>query len=311
MIAKPFAPSPFTIGIQALINRLHPTNPLQEKLHREFRNQDAGDHGEKYIFEKLQKMRLSPDSRILHNITFNNFVQIQIDILVITNYYVLILEVKNIKGDIYFTQNPRQLIRKQKNGDIDIFTNPEIQVEQYMDSLSELMNAHHIHIPIYSVIVFAYNNANIISPPEKIPVIMGNELPNFMQRVSKNNNPFEAEKIVEILLRHDTNRNPYPLCTYYGIDTKDVQKGVFCPICAKSNMRKIHRAWQCTRCGNISADAHFLALKEYNMLISQSINNKECREFLNLRNASEAKRILLKASYKKIGKGTATKYYLH
>lgn len=310
MIAKPFEPSPFKVGIQALIRRLPQVHPYLERLQRELKNQDAGDQGEQYIFDLLQRIKLPSDARILHNITLNSFTEIQMDIVLITNHYALILEVKNIKGEIHFTKNPRQLIRIQENGQKDIFTSPEIQLEQAIDGFSDLINAYARNIPIYAVIVFAYNNAKIMTPPEKFPVIMSSELPNFIKKMPKNNRPSEATDIAEILLKHHTNKTPYPLCTYYQIEPIQLITGVHCPACAMPNMTRIKRTWRCPKCNSISTTAHYQALKEYGMLISPLISNKECREFLNLRNASEAKRILKNASNHKTGIGRATKYTL-
>lgn len=271
MILKAFTPASHKLGIQALINRLHPKHPQQEKLQNEYNRFNEGDIGEQYILEMLQQIKLSPDTRILHNIQLDSFVKIQIDILIITNHYLLILEIKNIKGEVQFTFNPRQMIRTL-NAETKIFTSPEIKIEQYVDGLSDLLRSHNLYVPIYSVIVFAFNNANITKPSEKIPVIMGHELPNFIKKIPRSTQSIESDKLANIILNNHTNRNSFPLCTYYEINPDQLLNGVFCPTCAAPNMIKLEGIWHCPHCNTKSTNAHQQALTEYYMLISPTIN---------------------------------------
>ena len=103
MIVKPFTPSSFALGLEALLARLHPSHPQFLKLEQELKRQQAGDFGEKYIMNELQT--LPNDVQLLHNVILPTVLAIQIDILIITPNGIILLEVKNIKGTVHLKNN--------------------------------------------------------------------------------------------------------------------------------------------------------------------------------------------------------------
>lgn len=309
-IVKPFTPSPEYMGMSTLIKRLPLNHSLQEKVLTNLKNKEAGDQGEKYVFDFLQTLQFPMPSYLLHNITFSSFTQIQIDILMVTKFFIILMEVKNIKGKLRFTKNPGQLIRENDDGTFETFTNPEIQLEQYADGLSDfLLTANH-PIPIYPVIVFAYNNVRVLQPPEHKPIIISREIPNFIKTIPQPKREFDAIEITNLILQFNTNKQPFPMCHYYSLNPHELLKGVICPNCQQSFMDKQKRTWYCPKCHHRSANAHMQALKDYRMLISNEINIKQCQEFLRLKDRYEAWRILESANTQKIKTGKQVTYVL-
>lgn len=131
LIVKPFAPSSLTLGLQALVRRLPPSHSQYITYQQELKNKEAGDFAEQYILKELQKLPQLSDCHLFHNVILPTILPMQMDILIITASGIIILEIKNIRGTVHFKNNPRQLIRTTDNGEVQAFTHPEIQLEQY------------------------------------------------------------------------------------------------------------------------------------------------------------------------------------
>ena len=310
LIVKPFTSSPFILGLQALIMRLHPTHPQFERLQKELKIKEAGDFGERYIMQELQKFSTLYDFHVLHNVILPTVLPMQIDILVITPNGVILLEIKNIRGQVRFKNNPRQLIRTTEKGDTAVFTHPEVQLEQYILAMQQFFDAHHISMPIYGAIVFPFNNVTIHREGEGLPILMAKELPLYFHKLSVGRYQQSVNDITHMILSHIRDRAPFPLCEYYDIEVANLQKGIYCENCGQYGMQKLKRGWICTRCQYVCPHAHVRALRDYYMLVGDTITNKDCRYFLNIDSQDVAKRILQKSCVTRSGSGKYTQYNL-
>ena len=310
MIIKPFAPPPLTIGLQALVNRLQPTHPQYQKLQQELKNKEAGDFGEHYIMKQLQQITLLNDCHIFHNVMLPSVLPMQIDILIIAPKTIILLEIKNIRGTVQFKNNPRQLIRTSETGEVQVFTHPEIQLEQYIQGMKHFLDAHHISLPIYGAVVFPFNNVNILREYEGLPIIMAKELPLFMHKhIGKSKETIMTE-IKHIILSQLQHRTPFPLCRYYQIDIAALQRGVYCESCGQFGMLKLRLTWYCQHCQYKCTNAYIQALLDYYMLIGETIMNRECREFLKIESQYVAKRLLQKLCISSTGSDRYRQYNL-
>lgn len=131
----------------------------------------------------------------------------------------------------------------------------------------------------------------------KVPLLIGREVIRFIWSLPRSGGAnVDSRKLGELLMKSLYTRDPFPLCNYYKISPRMISTGVEWPSCGTIPMLRALRTWKCLRCGKTSMDAHFRALKDYYMLIREEINNKECIQFLKLRNRQEATRILSKNS---------------
>ena len=65
----------------------------------------------------------------------------------------MVLESKNIGGELSFKQNPSQLERENEEGKVDVFESPEVQIERNIFLLDEWLKQHGVTIPVFGVIV--------------------------------------------------------------------------------------------------------------------------------------------------------------
>ncbi|MGE7664348.1 NERD domain-containing protein [Ureibacillus composti] len=311
MILKPFEPYPMTAALTALTKRLHPSHEIYSKLLVELNKQEAGEYGEQHVLSMLAGSQLPEQTYLLHNVALKSKVESQIDILVLSPSWCLILEVKNIKGRLSFNDNPRQLIRKGDDGKDEILGSPEIQVEQYMFGLISFFESHGIKLPVYGAIHFPFNNAIIEKPPVKIPLLIRREVIKFIWSLPRNSGAnVDSRKLGELLMKSQYARDPFPLCNYYKISPRMISSGVECPHCGTIPMQRALRTWKCPKCGKTSMDAHVKALRDYYMLIGKVMKSSEALHFLKLRNRNEAIRILKQNSYRRIGASRSSRYEL-
>ncbi|WP_369436239.1 nuclease-related domain-containing protein [Lysinibacillus fusiformis] len=299
-----------TLGLRALARRLQPSHPLYEQITRELQQAEAGEYGERYIVRQLEKLSYSMDIHILHNIRLSRPLPIQLDVVVVTPYEVIIIESKNIRGDVQLKSKPRQMIRILDTGNRSIFNHPEVQLEEYVYGLQGFFRQHNVEAHVGGVIVFPFNNARIDYENGMFPVIMSRELTNFLRQRNAQGERLDVQEIIALLLHHHTSYEPFPLCRYYDIEERAIRQGVFCPKCQLGMMHRLPLKWRCLSCYHTDSTAHYVTLQDYSMLISNHITNKQAQYFLQINNRHIVKRILATNCYSKVGVTKQSKYQI-
>lgn len=116
--------------LEALARRLPLYHPSYEIIKSNLAKDKAGLRGEQsldYYLQELDQESLG----IFHDIrlTSSNY-PFQMDTLILTNHFALIIEVKNISGTLHFDQRFNQLIRVSQDGREEGFPDPFSQVSQ-------------------------------------------------------------------------------------------------------------------------------------------------------------------------------------
>lgn len=313
LIIKAYSETHYLETLNNLIQRLSITDSQRKELTDEYMRINAGDIGEKFIMETLEKLQLPYDFYIFHNLSLHIESKIQIDILIITKYYIIILEVKNIKGAIEFSQNPKQLIRTLPNGEIHVFNSPEPQLEEYTYQIKRFFLNYGIDIPVYGAIVFPFTSSFIRHPAEKTIILRKNELKPFLRNMPTRKeylNNKEIEFFCNYFLKEHLEFTPYPLIEKYKIQRESVKNGVICPSCGTLGMKRFAFYWFCQNCGHKSTLAHENAIYDYLKIINNTITNRECRKFLEVNNIDQVNKMLRKMPLNKIGNYRNTKYTL-
>ena len=311
MIVKPYAQTLYMEALISLNKRLKKNHPKYLTLREDLNRNIAGDIGEEAVMSFLQKVKLPYKFFAFHNISLFGESLFQMDILIITQYYAVIFEVKNIQGEIEFKSHPYQLSRTLSTGVRNSFDSPEIQLQEYIYQLNVIFKAGGFSIPIYGAVVFPFSSSYIKTPPSETTVLFRNEIKSYLRKLKTHDSPLSLEvldSLQKFILNKTTNYKPFPLIKLFAIHPDDITNGVECNACNFIGMRKIPRHWICPRCKNICDNSHTQTLKEYFLIYKDSISNTECRQFLNLNNMYEANRILKNANLIKTGKYKDAKY---
>ncbi|WP_102693060.1 nuclease-related domain-containing protein [Rummeliibacillus pycnus] len=313
MIAKPYSTPHYLDALFRLIQRLSLTNSKRQDLENEYMRIKAGDLGEKVVMDSLEQLQLPYNFYIFHNLNLLIESRIQIDVFLLTPYYMIIFEVKNIKGAIELRQNPRQLVRTLQDGEVHAFNSPEPQLQEYVHQLIRFFDEYGIHIPIYGAIVFPFSSSFIKQTSTNSTILLRNEIKPFLRKIPTNIEYFTTKELAywkNFFIRKHKEFDPYPLMKHYNIPRVNIMNGVFCRDCGKIGMQRIAYYWFCPHCHGKSSNGHETAIYEYLKIINSYITNAECRDFLRLKDINKSYRILKSMNLKKVGSYKNAKYTL-
>lgn len=318
MIIKPLKPTLELLQIEALNMRLPQKHIRKEEVSLKSRNLRAGYNGELSLQFPLSFL---PENKyfIFHNLRMKDPQgAFQIDILLISAHFLLIIEVKNIWKHVIFDemgQAYRIIDDEIEQG----FTNPVNQVKLQHLRLRHWLKKHPFpSLPIEKVVVYS-NPGTILKNLTK-----RNELPKIVMHKDK-----LLDKIDEFSHRHTHaglseeqrlelshqllsahTEKKVDILSEYHVTYEQLIKGVICPDCFNAPMHRKGGKWLCSNCGSTSKTAHKTALAHYALLFNNYINNRQAREFLQLESSNVTKQLLQKEKLKHFGTKSGRKYVL-
>ncbi|MDZ5472213.1 nuclease-related domain-containing protein [Bacillus sp. 31A1R] len=286
--------------LEATLRRFHQNVHKRPNIETDFAKSWAGYHGErslKYYLNFLPER----DYIIFFDLRLLNFDNpFQMDILVLSSKYALILEVKNILGTLYFDQDFQQLIRTINDKEEGL-PNPIVQAKKQKRQLSIWLDSHHINLPVDYLVVISNPSTILKTHPttrsEVLKRVVHSNL--LLDRIEAMNrkyqedilDPKQLRKLTKGILKSHT---PTDIDIYklYGVSEHDLITGVHCPVCSYIPMIRRKRSWYCEKCNSYHKDAHVRTLKDYFLLINKTITNEKCRSFLQLSSPDVANRLL-------------------
>lgn len=302
-------------ALALLLTRLSYHHPQRQFLERELYWTTAGKRGESRIQKKFNEFHFEGEFQTLWdvNLKIDNW-PVQMDGLLLTEHCAIIIESKNISGQLHFDEQTDEFFRVNSTGEKTVMDNPKTQLNKHIRFLTQFFKLKKINLPVTGLIVFTAKDCEFISKPRGVSSCKTYQMIEYLLRILQAF-PLEAEtvklaKIKKLIL---TNQTPYkqsPLCTYYFIDPKDLQPGVYCQICKALTMQRDKRSWVCSNCGAGDASAHLLALQEYFTFIEPTITNRKLREFCGFASRAVATRLLSQFDLERTGESKATSYYL-
>jgi len=298
-------------GLQALLRRMSESHPKFEVITQQVAKMTAGIRGEERLTKIFLDYTFLEDVYIIHDLSFYSTGHCQIDTLVITSGFGLILESKNIAGDMHFLNETNQIARKLDTGKIDNFESPMAQVERNRDLLEDWLKLRGVELAIYGAVVLPKATQKVEISGKSYPVLFPGEIPSFIKRLIKKHSgvvSVDGEGIAHSLAAAHQEFNPFPICERWGIEPESLKKGVFCPKCTIGMMNRRNRKWICDSCNHKDSFAHQQAIREWFMLIGGNLTNQKCRDFLNMPSHQWASREMAKMEMEVDGKGRHTKY---
>lgn len=225
----------------------------------------------------------------------------QIDTLLLTKHFLLILEVKNIAGRIDYDEDKHQFTRTRPNGTEDTLTNPFDQLYRHEEFLQRLLSKMKITLPIEKAVVMANPSSIIGNVPKSPPIFHASGLRSFIKyclaRHESQLTTSQLNKLAKHFLSSAISRD-FDL----NISFDRIRKGVLCENCDYSVTMTYRRGiWSCPKCGLQSRKALLQALNDYRLLISDRITNREFREFFNIDSMYAASKILSRLNLETVG----------
>ncbi|WP_394580688.1 nuclease-related domain-containing protein [Cytobacillus firmus] len=298
MIIKERKKSDFILSMNALLRRLPQSHPKRGLIEGDLAKRKAGVRGEEavdYFLKDLPGFILLKDIR--HSNGTGDFYQI--DVLLMCSNFLLILEIKNISGTIYFDPAFNQLIQSKQEIERG-FLDPLIQAKRQQKELAKWIAAMNICIPIEYLVVIS-NPSTIIktSSYHKLALEKVLHASQLRDRIEKLKEKYPLEKLtyrdIKKLSRAITKKHipaNYNILKYYDMDIKEIITGIQCPACSRFSMKRVRGTWKCSSCQSADKEAHIRTLHDYLLLISSSITNQQFREFTHLSSSNIEKKLL-------------------
>lgn len=242
----------------------------------------------------------------------------QIDTLIMTTRFFLITEIKNYSGKIIYDTFLNQFIHIGTDGTSERMKNPLEQAKRQGLFLGKLLfKKGFANGPIETFFV----NSNPSTILETIPV-NPHPRPNMFNadtlvgQIHKLDSRYKKEiwseadiKAIVKLLKKLHTPATYDLLNEYGIDYRDLIKGVPCPDCGFVPMKRGYGGWDCSRCGCHSKNAHENRILNYLALVKPYITNQECRELCGVDSPAAMNRMLKSMDLEEVGDNKSRRYY--
>lgn len=319
MFVKPVKMPYFIKQYEAYLRRLRP-GPLRDEIEQKAKKYKAGFNGEKFVGKFLNSLSIK-DSCLFYDLRlFNGIHYFQIDFLLLTLSFFLILEVKNILGTMTLDFSSHSMIRKF-NQKSDIFQDPTVQSEMLKQQFQDWMADHCAYvpdIPVEDLVVFAgpstfVDFSNITTNQER-KIVRGPQINKKIMDIFAQYPTSVTNKQTLKLLSQQLINSHHPkkidLISSGMVKPGDLLKGVRCPHCGHIPMQRMNRNWKCPSCFQTSPKAHLDAFRDYCLINGPKITNKQCREFLLLDSSSNARYLLQSLDLKYEGRTRKRVYYL-
>ncbi|WP_163528709.1 nuclease-related domain-containing protein [Halobacillus ihumii] len=306
------------LRLERLLDRLPPDYSNRGDIQEQFLKQTAGHFGETTADFYLQYLpgeqyRIIQDLRL-----FDGIQHFQIDALILCTEFILILEVKNLKGKLIFDLEHSQLFR-ELNGKKDIFPDPFLQVGHQTIQLSRWLNQFNFpSIPIDSFIVVANPNTIIKThgrDPQQLKskIIRAKKLYTMIEnrKAHYSHATWTPEQVADLALLMQKENTPYQggaILDCFNLTVEDLIMGVQCAECRTYPMLRKRDHWYCINCDYKSKDAHLRTLQDYQLLIADKITNPQFRKFACVSSTKVARRLLSESCSHNFGQTQSRKY---
>lgn len=304
--------------LRRAIRRLELNSPERVMLERELFIAEAGIRGEKRLRKKFVEFYSPEPFEILWNtsLTLGNW-PVQIDGLLLTPKVAVILESKNISGELYFKNDTGEFYRCDANGNKTIMDNPAVQVEKHIRFMKTWFAENKIRLRVDGILVFTALKAELCSLPPDIRTCRHHSMIEYLFKTIEEHSsgpPQNKQTLKKYREKIESQLTPYvqkPLALQYSLNPNLFERGIYCEACENFNIVRQHRRWQCLKCGHISANAGEEAVMDYFALFGVQANNEELRKFLKVEDRHIVKRILSQKNFMMDGSRRHTKYSLN
>lgn len=291
----------------------------REKMEEDLRKFYSGYRGEQsldYHFNFLE----DGDYIFFHGLRlpWKNGLYFQIDSLLLTPNVIIMLEVKNIKGTIFFNLPVKQMIRTL-DGKEEAFPCPTIQSNRHVMQLNDWLRKNHFpNIPILAYVVFSNSSTILKTDPahqnifEKVitsanmPYKINSNRPKYPNKIL---NKRKMEQLKGLFMQDHTEDDTLIL-KRYNLERANLLNGIRCCDCNELSVKQTNGKWICNKCKGSFPNSYIHSLMDYRLLVSPIISNRQFRQFTNIKSPSIATKSLQRVHLPTTGSFKDRKYLL-
>ena len=306
LVVKRKLPSKILV-IEALLRR-GILDAEQRKLLDELRwRAERGFEGEQRVDTFLVDLQLSEPHLMLQgfeSVNQHGFTH-QMDTIIVTGRFILLLEVKNISGIITYDMKTNQLIRTWNNERLAL-TDPFAQLDRHAAFMEQMMWKLGVELPIIHAVIITNASSILEEMPEQFHIF---KLPGLRLKLRQwfNDYPIQMNESMldliqqELLNRHEPHKWQHPFGQVM------IRRGA---LCACDKVMQYRQGKFTCSCGLKSSEALRQGLHDYRLLVSEWITNRELRQFFYINSADAANKILKRADFYCEGSTSARRYLI-
>jgi hypothetical protein len=281
--------------LEALLRRLPKNHIKRPQISEELFRRWVGYRGEEsldFYLDSLDEKKYL----IFHDLNLpDGKYNCQIDTLILSSKFALIIEVKNMAGKLIFDTDLDQFIQINDGKEIG-YSNPIAQAQRHQAYLKKLFPTLIVDYLItftnpHSILSFTGKNTQMKQKVCKSHSFL-KKMELFEKVYEKEiHTPKELRKMTRTLLKLNTPPTAYIL-EKYGIKKSELFTGIHCPTCHHLPLTREKRKWFCPSCNTFPKDAHLYSLQDFFLLFDSKITNELFRNFAHFISHDTAKRIL-------------------
>lgn len=300
----------------AVLRRMPKNHPVRPIVEKDVRSWLKGYYGEREVDYYLSLLPEEP-YYIFHGLRIKDKKFFQIDLLILTQNFALIVEVKNISGIIRFKKSSNSVSKVYENKEEGI-SNPIEQVKRHKMQFHNWLIKNQIKAyPIEHLVTFSKTSTLIETTPDNTQifkyVIYAESLIGKIKELEERYPKPVLRKNKLIQLTDSLLKAHQPLrldvLQTYNLSFSELIPGVQCPKCNNFHMVYFSAKWNCLYCSNTSKTAHLPAVDDY-LLINKTITRKQFAEFLHINSSRIAGNLLRSLHLPSTGSKRTTQYYL-
>ncbi|WP_312127069.1 nuclease-related domain-containing protein [Lysinibacillus boronitolerans] len=311
MILLARQPSDLQKILEVVLRRLPQTHNNYAYYGERLSRVQAGLAGEQRVDAEWLEIDLPTPHYFLHDFqTTNSYGSTyQMDTIFLCPHFLLILEIKNITGNLSYDVPFAQFTRTTLDGTVEGMTDPFVQLDRHVIWMKKLLLREHIELPIVHAVVLATKNGILTKGFEGQPIFHVKGLRFHLQKWIEHYQPRERVDLLQLanlLLSLHTK-----LKKEVEVPLKEMVKGVLCPQCGTGQRLMYHyKKWICPRCGLVDDDALVRTLEDYRLLVGQQVTNRSFREFFGIDSPDLAYKLLQQLPLKAEGVKKHRKYWI-
>jgi len=303
---------------KTLLRRLPEHHPTRSVIEQDYSWRKAGLKGELEIDYYISL--LPEEDYLIFNglrLSYGSH-HFQIDTLLLSSNFALLIEVKNLAGELFYDQHTKQLI-KTLNGKVEALSDPIAQVKRQKYQFKRLLaNLLPNSFPIEHLVVLSNQSSILKTNPggESIfkEIMFGESLIFRISEMEKSHKkhllPSPQLGIVKNKLTECHQPFDQDILEHYSIMSKDVYSGVRCPNCDRLPMEWKRGLWLCATCKHSSKTAHLTSIQDFVLLYNEPFKNFQIRRFLHIPSIYLTSRLLSKANLPSTGEKRHRTYHL-
>ncbi|AQQ52836.1 nuclease-related domain-containing protein [Planococcus lenghuensis] len=273
-------------AMRHLLARLDFSYLQRTYLESELHNREAGIRGESRIESKFKEFFIPEAYEVLWDVGLSiGDWHVQFDGLLLTARCAIIIESKNISGELSFDEATGEFYRKNTDGERQVFDHPAVQLNKNIYFLQQWFQRQGVSMPVGGLIVFTAKQCEFMTKPTLAEMCKLYGMPGRLIEMLKKYPPVCDGAFQEAVRQIPQHLTPYkrrPLCDKYFIPVQDLKKGILCTKCRALNVQLMERSWICGTCGVRERDIGGRLVDEYVALVNGELTNRGMRDFFGI-----------------------------